>query len=293
MKNNIFDANREMNMQNPDNIREQVDFIENLLEKHPPYKELPFDANWYCKLIEIKKIAIDDYCKTCGAIKVFQGAVENLMNDTFAADIMGSCPRPSFGVDAPPATPIFMTKQYSIYLSLKCAKCNEQHYYSILFMGDKIFKIGQYPSFAEKETQEIKKYKNVISKYYIELIRAENAYSMHMGIASFVYLRRIYEHIIETEYAKLSVPDKNDKTSFDDKMKRVNKEIKIIPPVLDAQKSKIYSVLSKGIHEYEEQECYDIYPIMKTIILITLERYLAEKEQRKQLDDLREFLERK
>ena len=122
---------------------------------------------------------------------------------------------------------------------------------------------------------------------------AENAYSMHMGIASFVYLRRIYEHIVETEYNRLSIPNSNEKVSFDDKMKRVDKEIKIIPPELNAQKSKIYSVLSKGIHEYEEKECYDIYPMMKTIILITLERYLAEKEQRKKLDDLRAFLEKK
>lgn len=293
MKHSIFDTNNEMNSQNPDSVQEQVKLIEGLLENEPPYKELPFYSDWYCKLIEIKKIAIDDYCKTCGAIKVFQDSIEKLMCDTFAADIMGSCPRTSSCEDASPATPIFMTKQYSINLSLKCAKCNEQHYYSILFMGDKIIKIGQYPSFAEKEKQEIKKYKNVISKYYIELMCAENAYSMHMGIASFVYLRRIYEHIVETEYNRLSIPNSSEKVSFDDKMKRVDKEIKIIPPELNAQKSKIYSVLSKGIHEYEEKECYDIYPMMKTIILITLERYLAEKEQRKKLDDLRAFLEKK
>ena len=164
-----------------------------------------------------------------------------------------------------------------------------------MFKGNTVTKIGQYPSLASKEEHEIQKYKGlkVIKKYYIELVRSVNAYSQHMGIASFVYLRRIYEHIVETEYDRIYGAEKNEKASFDEKMKAVDKEMSIIPPELDSQKSKIYTVLSKGIHEYEEDECYELYPVMKAIIIMMLERYLSEKEIKKQLKEIEKTLKSK
>lgn len=59
------------------------------------------------------------------------------------------------------------------------------------------------------------------------------------------------------------------------------------------KKSKIYSILSKGIHEYEEDECYELYPMMKVIIIMMLDRYLSEKERKKQLKDITETLKSK
>ena len=161
----------------------------------------------------------------------------------------------------------------------------------MMFKGNTVTKIGQYPSFASKEKVELKKYKNlkIVKKYYIELMRSVDAYSQHMGIAAFVYLRRIYEHIVETEYSKLSI-EKNEKASFDEKMKAVDKEIHIIPDVLASQKSKIYSVLSKGIHEYDEDECYEMYPVIRNVILFILNRYLAQKEEKKLQEDARKLL---
>lgn len=160
-----------------------------------------------------------------------------------------------------------------------------------MFKGNTVTKIGQYPSFASKEKLELKKYKklNIVKKYYIELMHSVDAYSQHMGIAAFVYLRRIYEHIVETEYSKLSM-EKNEKASFDEKMKAVDKEIHIIPEALASQKSKIYSVLSKGIHEYDEDECYEMYPVIRNVILFILNRYLAQKEEQKLQEDARKLL---
>ena len=81
--------------------------------------------------------------------------------------------------------------------------------------------------------------------------------------------------------------------SFNEKMKAVNNKMHIIPPELDSQKSKIYSVLSKGIHEYEEDECYELYPVMKTIIILMLENYLSDKEKRQQLKEIEKTLKNK
>ena len=164
-----------------------------------------------------------------------------------------------------------------------------------MFKGNTVTKIGQYPSLASKEELEIQKYKSlkVIKKYYIELVRSVNAYSQHMSIASFVYLRRIYEHMVEKEYAKLPDTIKKSNASFDEKMKAVDNKMHIIPPELDSQKSKIYSVLSKGIHEYEEDECYELYPAMRTIIILMLENYLSDKESKQQLKEIEKTLKSK
>lgn len=176
-----------------------------------------------------------------------------------------------------------------------CTGCKRIHYYTLMFKGNTVTKIGQYPSLASKEELEIQKYKSlkVIKKYYIELVRSVNAYSQHMGIASFVYLRRIYEHMVEKEYAKLPDTIKKSNASFDEKMKAVDNKMHIIPPELDSQKSKIYSVLSKGIHEYEEDECYELYPAMRTIIILMLENYLSDKESKQQLKEIEKTLKSK
>ena len=43
---------------------------------------------------------------------------------------------------------------------MHCAKCGEAHYYSLLFKGNTVTKIGQYPSFSKSEVQSLRKYKN-------------------------------------------------------------------------------------------------------------------------------------
>jgi hypothetical protein len=74
------------------------------------------------------------------------------------------------------------------------------------------------------------------------------------------------------------------------KMKAVDKEIHIIPEILESQKSKLYSILSKGIYEYDEDECYEMYPILKYVITKILDNYLAQKEEEKKLKEISKFL---
>lgn len=275
MKHNIFEDNSSsMNLQiNPKDIVEQVEFIEKILEKEPPNKSFMFNAEWYKKLCNIKSLTIDDYCEKCDKTSSF---ISQEISPAF--EIFDK----SWNIlHIEDYKRIMEEKPICITIKMQCAKCRESHFISLLFKGENIIKIGQFPSFAGKEKHELEKYKNVISKYYIELVRSVNAYSQHMGIAAFVYFRRIYEHIVETEYDRIYGAEKNEKASFDEKMKAVDKEMSIIPPELDSQKSKIYTVLSKGIHEYEEDECYELYPVMKAIIIMMLERYLSDKEIKK------------
>lgn len=268
-------------------------FLQNFILSEPLYKTVEFDAKWYSSFAGFSRMIDHDYCDYCSENSVFEWNNDQYIHDMF-------CKLSEYNTES--QNPIIRSinephrnQPFFIDYLFFCTGCKRIHYYTLMFKGNTVTKIGQYPSLASKEEHEIQKYKNlkVIKKYYIELIRSVNAYSQHMGIASFVYLRRIYEHIVEKEYAKLSDTIKKSNASFDEKMKAVDNKMHIIPPELDSQKSKIYSVLSKGIHEYEEDECYELYPAMRTIIILMLENYLSDKESKQQLKEIEKTLKSK
>ncbi len=202
---------------------------------------------------------------------MFDGAVKESFQYLYLSTIqvIGGPP----GSRKPSPEEYYNDKEYFVNITLRCAKCGEAHYYSLLFKGNTVTKIGQYPSFSKSEVQSLRKYKNLISKYYPELTRSVNAYSQGMGVAAFVYLRRILEYLVESKY--------NGDTSwkFIEKLKEVEKTEEIMPEELSAVKEEIYSVLSKGIHEYEEDECMELYLAVKYVIERILDIELERKSR--------------
>lgn len=248
----------------------QKDLLVQLLENEPPYKPIHFDYNWYINFGFIENICIDDYCQNCDAEKVFSNEInenfKDLLTDTFK--VIGGPP----DRHGPVPSDFYKDKEYFVNMTLHCAKCGEPHYYSLLFKGDTVTKIGQYPSFSKVSAQDLKKYKNLISKHYPELTKSVNAYSQGMGVAAFVYLRRILEYLVESKF-------KGDPSwKFIEKLKEVEKTETVIPSELSEIKAEIYSVLSKGIHEYEEDECMQLYLSVKFIIERMLDLEVEKKE---------------
>ena len=249
---------------------EQKNLLVQLLENEPPYKIMQFDYKWYINFGFIEDIRIDDYCQNCDAEKVFSNEVKEnfneLLADTFK--VIGGPP----DRNGPAPSDFYKDKEYFINMTLHCAKCDEPHYYSLLFKGDTVTKIGQYPSFSKVSAQDLKKYKKLISKCYPELTKSVNAYSQGMGVAAFVYLRRILEYLIESKF------NGEPSLKFIDKLKEVEKTETIIPSELSEIKAEIYSILSKGIHEYAEDECMQLYLSVKFIIERILDLELEKKE---------------
>jgi len=69
----------------------------------------------------------------------------------------------------------------------------------------RISKVGQYPSLADLHLQGIAKYRKVLEpKEYAELARAIGLSAQGIGIGSFVYLRRVFENLIEIAHQKAS-----------------------------------------------------------------------------------------
>jgi hypothetical protein len=87
------------------------------------------------------------------------------------------------------------------------AVCSRDFSHEVFFIfrveNRTIQKIGQYPSVADFEEHSIKKYKNILGEeLYRELHRAIGLVGHGVGTGAFVYLRRIFESLIEGAHSK-------------------------------------------------------------------------------------------
>ena len=147
------------------NVKDQREFISNILENEPPYKINEFDVNWYLKFKDITDLAINCFCENCHEERVFTGVVSGEIHNAFSNDALQQAVFKGMTPADPQA--FYKDRQYFLNLRLTCALCGEIHYYSLVFKGNTIIKIGQFPSFARKSEQEFIKYKNVIVRVHV------------------------------------------------------------------------------------------------------------------------------
>lgn len=170
-----------------------------------------------------------------------------------------------------------------------CAMDNTHHLdYIVLTYGNKMKKIGQYPSVADLSFPELKEYRKVMTKEdEKELKRAIGLYASGIGVGSFVYLRRIFERIIVTASQKAIEEGKIDEKEFgeahvDEKIKKL---AEYLPKSL-VNNPVFYGIISKGIHELSEEECLEFFPVMQSFIMMILrqwEKIRKDEEEEKKL----------
>ncbi|WP_153127486.1 hypothetical protein [Peribacillus tepidiphilus] len=151
--------------------------------------------------------------------------------------------------------------------------------------------MGQYPSMASIEIHTIEKYRKVLSNDYRDFSKAIGLFSHGVGAGSFVYLRRIFENLIEEKRK-----DAAENSTWDDLLfqkSRMDEKIQILeehlPEVL-VQNRKLYSILSKGIHEMTEEECLDLFPEVKLAIELILDEKIYLLEQQKKIQSVSRFV---
>ncbi|MCT4686619.1 hypothetical protein [Vallitalea sp.] len=176
-----------------------------------------------------------------------------------------------------------------MYFRFKCS-LNECHKLEYVFVrkGNKIIKIGQYPSSADIDIPQASKYSKILGKqYYNELKRSIGLHSHGVGIGSFVYLRRIIEKLVYDTFKEAETTGALTQQQFeyqDDGEHRNGMEEKIkllkgfLPDMITAN-PKIYGVVSKGIHELSENECLEYFPVLKDGIVMILDDIVAKKEK--------------
>ena len=247
------------------------------IEETPPYVKINLTVEDIKKLANTSFCSINQYCFNCGRDSVFIYKDEYLH---YFYDINGAHNYQKLTTDQinekiqekPQESKKEIYKEVSFY----CAKCHERHEFFFTTDRNYIMKVGQNPSFSDLQGIDANKYKNLIPKYFIEFKSSLNCYSQHKGIAAFVYLRRILENLVEKKIKELNIKETKN-MHFVDKLKKVQQKEAIIPSELEEIKDQLYKVLSKGVHEYEEEECLEMYDYVKLVIEEILDKQLSEK----------------
>ena len=148
-----------------------------------------------------------------------------------------------------------------------------------------IQKVGQYPSLADLQMFEVGKYRKILGKdSYRDLTRAIGLRADGIGAGAFLYLRRILEHLVEEKHHSLINSDGWDEQAykdakFDDRIKILEKfGVIIFPDDLKRVKSKIYGILSKGVHESSDDECNELFPYVEYSIEQILDEQIKQIE---------------
>jgi hypothetical protein len=174
-------------------------------------------------------------------------------------------------------------------VELACSRNGEHKLLFLLQIDAKektIQKIGQYPSIADLNMHDVKKYAGVLGKtVFPELTKAIGLAAHGVGVGSFVYLRRIFEGLVES--AHQAAKGEQDWAEEEYEKARMGEKIQLLHrhlPSFLVENRAIYGILSKGIHELSEAECLDAFPVVKMGIEIILDAKLEEEARRKKLE---------
>jgi hypothetical protein len=145
----------------------------------------------------------------------------------------------------------------------------------------KIQKVGQFPSIADIAFGGTKIYRNQMSKENSqEFYKAIGLATHGVGVGSFVYLRRIFEKLIDSRFQEYKT--KNSWSENDFLKKRMDEKITFLKDYLPsflAENPKLYSILSIGIHELDEQRCLAFFEVLKDSIILILDEDKKKKEE--------------
>jgi hypothetical protein len=174
-------------------------------------------------------------------------------------------------------------------VELKCVRTRSSvHVFIHYNKKEEVFqKIGQFPSIADFHISQVKKYDKVLATEKLkEFTRAIGLAANGVGIGSFVYLRRIFEGLIEDAH----ILAKSSQAWNDDQYVRSRMSDKIellkdyLPEFLVENKS-LYGILSIGIHELNESDCLAYFETVRVGIELILDEKLDLYKKKKKIED--------
>lgn len=247
----------------------------------PLYKK---NAKKVAREVEDFNSTLDMYCLMCRKDSVFKR--------------YGYEPRPT-AASAPPMTTgrgsiIYLKPELPLprtfSVEFECSRDKNHRAIFIFRLDEKSFvKFGEFPSRADRQYPEIRRFERELGRYYEELKTALHLYTHNIGIGSFIYLRRVLEKVVNdaavckySNQAGWSLEEwKKGMRRFDDEIKDLADEL----PKFLVKNQVLYKILSKGIHELDEKECQDYFEIVRSAIEEILDERMSrdEKEKRQSL----------
>ncbi|MBY3038920.1 hypothetical protein [Rhizobium laguerreae] len=168
------------------------------------------------------------------------------------------------------------------WMAITCAR-DEEHEIRIYLHYSKLSveKIGQYPSLATIANDEASRYRSVMSSEDGQEFHKAVGLAAHgVGVGSFVYLRRVFERLVHGRFEEWKAREGWTDEQFltlrmSDKIMFLRDHL----PQFLVEHSRIYGILSAGIHELSEEECLAFFEPLKHSIIIILEEDKKKKEE--------------
>ncbi len=215
---------------------------------------------------------------------------ENSILESFYKSVRIDGYNPIRGVDSTfvledPMEPRFRSPKGIRSFQFRCLRYNDPIIVLLVYDTEKDFieKVGQYPSMADIHIAQVKQYKKVLGESYIrDFTKAIGLAANGVGTGAFVYLRRVFEHLvfeIGEETIKRGDVDKAEfeSSKMDNKLKILSK---YLPEVIIENKP-LYGVLSAGIHTLSEDVCLQYFSSVRSVI----ELILDEREHVRQMEE--------
>ncbi|MGM0743045.1 MAG: short-chain dehydrogenase, partial [Pseudomonadota bacterium] len=158
---------------------------------------------------------------------------------------------------------------------------HEIKFYFLLSDVHTLQKVGQYPSLADIANDEAAQYRSVLNKEDASEFHKAIGLAAHgVGIGSFVYLRRIFERLIYGRFEEFREAEQWNEEEF--KQLRMDEKVKYLEghiPDFLVENRRLYSILSEGIHELDEETCLKVFSPIKKSMQIILEEDKKRKEE--------------
>lgn len=253
----------------------------------PPYSKAPFPVsdNWAAAELLNYSGNFDNYCVDCGRESTFSRETPKSEESNAYLLTMHRLQRVAAPVDVRPGTYL---------LTVQCSR-NSMHLQHFLFhvvtnrteQRGTVEKIGQHPSYGDLQVHKSTRYKHVLTPAQAkELSRAIGLAAHDVGIAAYVYLRRIFEGLIEEARCEASQSvGWSDEAYVKSRMAERVQLLKNHLPEFLVKNAAMYSVLSKGIHELQEEECLIHFQTLRLAIELILDERHAAREKKKLIDE--------
>lgn len=192
----------------------------------------------------------------------------------------------------PPYDKEFILENEIWYIDYSLTCTNNCHHNYMLFISIElkegsfiVRKIGQNPSMLSVKGFEFDKYKKQLKgiNAYDDYKKADLSYADHFFVGAFAYLRRIFEKMVNQYIYGVALTDNH----MDTKIQAAKH--KFDPRIHDTL-TNLYGILSKSIHELDEEESKEYYTYLKAVVDIQLEYIKTEEEKEKQTQDLSSIL---
>ena len=181
-----------------------------------------------------------------------------------------------------------------IRFTFKCNMIPQHHFYKMYLLYElndntlSIRKIGQKPSTGDLVEKYSNHYESILKKYDAldDYKKYEQSRDRGLLAGACTYLRRIFEKMVNVMLNAKGLTNEQLKAleHFDDKVKEVKDQFD--PEIRDVLNT-TYSLLSKGIHELNNDEIDNLYKLMAEVINVQLEFEKEANYRKARLKELR------